>query len=41
MMIAGVAAGFSFWSVAYPVDILKTRIQGDDIDKPKHSKYMI
>jgi len=26
MMMAGVAAGFSFWTVAYPVDILKTRI---------------
>jgi hypothetical protein len=26
MMMAGVAAGFSFWTVAYPMDILKTKI---------------
>jgi hypothetical protein len=38
MMLAGAAAGFSFWTVAYPIDMIKTRVQADNINNPKHTR---
>lgn len=33
-MVAGGMAGFAYWSIAYPFDIVKTRLQGDNLKKP-------
>jgi solute carrier family 25 carnitine/acylcarnitine transporter 20/29 len=37
LMLAGAIAGISFWSVIYPFDCIKTRMQADDLTSPKYS----
>jgi solute carrier family 25 carnitine/acylcarnitine transporter 20/29 len=37
LMLAGALAGVSFWSVIYPFDCIKTRMQADDLTSPKYS----
>ncbi len=41
MMAAGASAGFAFWTVAYPIDIIKTRVQADNINNPRYKRYFI
>lgn len=36
---AGSLAGFSYWFVSYPLDLIKTRVQHDDFDDPKYSGF--
>lgn len=38
-MVAGGLAGISSWLVSYPIDVVKTCIQGDDPQKPKYTGY--
>lgn len=33
---AGAIAGFFFWLVGYPLDLVKTRIQYDDLETPRY-----
>lgn len=39
IMCSGASAGFAFWTIAYPIDLIKTKIQGDDIYDPRHNRY--
>jgi len=38
LLAAGGAAGFGFWGLVYPLDIIKTRMQGDAL-LPEHRSY--
>ncbi len=35
-MLAGACAGIGFWAFIYPVDYVKTLIQGDSLAKPQY-----
>ncbi len=35
-MLAGACAGIGFWSCIYPVDYIKTLIQGDSLVNPQY-----
>ena len=35
-MLAGACAGIGFWAFIYPVDYIKTLIQGDSLVKPQY-----
>lgn len=39
-MIAGGLAGMCSWIVSYPVDVVKTCIQGDNPAKPQYAGYI-
>lgn len=41
VLIAGLLAGSGYWTISYPIDVLKTRLQGDDIVSPKYKKFRI
>lgn len=36
LMLAGGLAGISFWSVIFPIDCIKTRMQADDLTTPRY-----
>lgn len=32
----GALAGLSYWSISYPLDLIKTRVQHDSLDEPEY-----
>ena len=39
-LLAGGMAGVFTWGASYPLDFIKTLIQTDNIEKPKHNSMM-
>ena len=39
-MLAGGISGVLTWAAAYPLDFVKTLIQTDNIEKPRHNSMM-
>lgn len=39
-LLAGGLAGVATWSATYPIDYIKTLIQTDSLDKPRHNSMM-
>lgn len=39
-MLAGGNAGLVFWVVLYPIDTLKSRMQGDSLINPKYKNLL-
>jgi hypothetical protein len=35
-LISGACAGIGFWAFIYPIDYIKTLLQGDSLSKPQY-----
>jgi len=36
----GMVSGWSFWLVGYPFDVIRARLQGDNVKNPKYKGYL-
>jgi solute carrier family 25 carnitine/acylcarnitine transporter 20/29 len=41
VLVAAMGAGIGYWSISYPIDIVKTRIQSDCRHNPRYRKESI
>lgn len=39
-LLAGGISGVATWTATYPIDYIKTLIQTDSLDKPRHNSMM-
>jgi hypothetical protein len=37
-MVSGITAGVGYWLFSYPIDVVKTKIHGDDVSNPLYKR---